>query len=77
MVEFAGQRARIDQLLRIDAGGRAAGDVADIVGAGAARGQAELVDCGQDMERVGGADLADLQIGARGDMGVTAAVALG
>ena len=40
-VPFARIGPRVDQLLRIDAGGRRAGDVADVVGAGAARAQAE------------------------------------
>src|SRR5262249_22783697 len=35
-VPLARIRSRIDQLLRIDAGGRCAGDVADVVGAGPA-----------------------------------------
>src|ERR1700722_1567198 len=39
---FAGIRPRIDQLLRIDTRGRRAGDVADVVGAGAARAQAKI-----------------------------------
>ena len=41
---FARVRPGVDQLLRIDAGGRRAGDVADIVGAGAARAQAEILN---------------------------------
>jgi hypothetical protein len=36
VIERASQRPDIDQLLRIDAGERAAGQVADVVGAGAA-----------------------------------------
>ena len=36
MVPRAGVGPRVDQLLRIDAGGRRAGDVADVVGTGAA-----------------------------------------
>ena len=43
-VPFARIRPRVDQLLRVDAGGRRAGDVADIVGAGAARAEAEILD---------------------------------
>ena len=77
MVEGAGQRPGVDQLLRVDAGERTAGQVADVVGASAARGQAELVDGGQDIERVGRADLADLQIGAGGDVEIAAAEPLG
>jgi len=73
MVERAGQRPRIDQLVRIDAGGGAAGQVADVVGARTARGKAELLDRLQDLDRVGGADLADLQIGAGRDVEVAGA----
>ena len=65
-------RPGVDQLLRIDARGRTAGDVADVVRAGAARGKADL---GQAHQHLGGfvrADLADLEIGARGDVGVAA-----
>jgi hypothetical protein len=36
VVKLAGQRASVDKLLRIDACGRTACDVANIVGAGAA-----------------------------------------
>ena len=43
-VPFARIGPRVDQFLRIDAGGRRAGDVADVVGAGAARAQAEVLD---------------------------------
>ena len=76
-VPFARIRPRVDQLLRVDAGGRRAGDVADIVGAGAARAQAEILDRLDHGDGVLRLDLADLQIGARRDMGVAAAVALG
>ena len=61
-------RPRIDQLLRIDAGGRRAGDVADIVGAGAARAQAEILDRLDHGHGVLRLDLAHLQIGARRHM---------
>ena len=74
---LAGKRPRVDQFLRIDAGGRRAGDVADIVGAGAARAQPEILDRLDHGDRVAGLDLADLQIGARRDMRITAAIALG
>ena len=43
-VPFARIGARVDQLLRIDACRRRAGDVADIVGAGAARAQPQILD---------------------------------
>ena len=74
---FARVRAGVDQLLRIDAGGRRAGDIADIVGAGAARAQAEILNGLGHRDGVMGFDLADLQIGAGGDMRVAAAITLG
>ena len=77
VVERARQRAGIDQFLRVDPGGRAAGQVADVVGSGAARGQPQFVDRHQHVERMRGADLADLQIGAGGDVDIAAAEVLG
>ena len=76
-VPFARVGPRVDQLLRVDAGGRRAGDVADVVGAGAARAQAEILDRLDHGDRILGLDLADLNIGARGDVRVAAAVVLG
>ena len=74
---FARVGPRIDQFLRIDAGRRRAGDVADIVGAGAARAQAQILDRLDHGDGVVRRDFADLEIGARRDMRVAAAVALG
>ena len=76
-VPLARVRPRVDQFLRIDAGRRRAGDVADIVGAGAARAQAEVLDRLDHGDGVLRLDLADLQIGARGHVRVAAAVTLG
>ena len=42
-VPFARVGPGVDQFLRIDAGGRRAGDVADVVGARAARAQPEVL----------------------------------
>ena len=70
-------RPRVDQLLRIDPRGRAAGDVADVVRAGTARGQADLREAHQHLGRLVRPDLADLQVGARGDVGIAAAQVLG
>ena len=53
-----------------------AGDVADVVGAGAARPQAEALDAFDDLDRVLRLDLADLQIRARRHMRVGPAAAL-
>ena len=77
VVHFAAQRAGVDELLRIDAGGRRAGDVADVVGPGAASDDAEVFQRRDDIERMSGRDLADLQIGARRDVGMAGAAALG
>ena len=76
-VPFARIGARVDQLLRVDAGGRRAGDVADIVGAGAARAEPQVLHRLDHGDRILRFDFADLQIGARGDVGVAAAIALG
>ena len=67
-VPLARMRPRVQQLLRIDAGGRRAGDVADVVGAGAARPQAEILDRLDHVGRVLRLDLAQLQIRARRHM---------
>ena len=72
-VPFARIRPRVDQLLRIDTGSRRAGDVADIVGAGAARAQTEILDRLDHGDRILGRDFADLQIRARRDVRVAAA----
>ena len=74
---FARVGTRVDKLLRVDACGRRAGDVADIVGAGAARAQAEILDRLDHGDRIRRLDLADLDIGAGRHMRITAAVALG
>ena len=74
---FARIRPGIDQLLRIDTRGRRAGDVADIVGAGAARAQAQILDRLDHGHGVFGLDLAHLQIGAGGHMRVAAGIVLG
>ena len=76
-VPFARVGPRVDQLLRVDAGGRRAGDVADVVGAGAARPQAEALDAFDHLDRVLRLDLADLQVRARRHMRVRPAAALG
>jgi hypothetical protein len=46
VVQVATERPRVDQFVGIDARGRAAGDVADVVGAGAARRQAHILNRG-------------------------------
>ncbi len=76
-VPFAGIRPRVEQFLRIDAGGRRAGDVANVVGAGATRAQAEVLDALDHVDRVLRLDLAHLQVGAGGDVGVAAGIGVG
>src|SRR6266536_2549980 len=65
VMQLAAERPGVDQLVGGDAGGRASGDVAQIVGAGAARGQPEVLDRRQHVEDRLRADLAQLQIGPR------------
>ena len=67
----------IEQLLRINARGRGARDVADVVRAGAARAQSDVLDALDQSHAVFGFDLPDLDVGAGGDVGVAAAVAFG
>ena len=69
IVPFAGICAGVEQFLRIDPGGRRARDVADVVGAGAARAQAEVLDALDQRHAVLRRNFPDLEIGAGGDMG--------
>jgi hypothetical protein len=71
MMQRAGVRAGVQQLVRIDPGGRAAGDVAHIVRPRPARGQADLGQADQHLRRVRGRYFADLQIGPCGHIGKT------
>src|SRR6516162_6958184 len=75
-VPFARIRSRVDQLLRVDAGGRRPGDVADVVGAGPARTQAQILNRLDDGDRILGLDLAHLQIGAGRHVRIAAGVSL-
>src|SRR5207302_5125128 len=75
-VPFARVGPRVDQLLRVDTGGRRTSDIADVVGAGAARAQAEIQNSFDHGDCVLRLDLAHLQVGARGDMPVAAGMAL-
>jgi hypothetical protein len=77
IMELACERPRVDELGGIDAGGRAARDVADVVGAGAARGETQVLNCDQHVDGVRRADLADLHVGARRHIRIAAAPALG
>ncbi len=77
VVPFAGIFAGIQQFLRIDPGGRRSRDVADVVGAGTARAQAEVLNALDQRHGMFRRDFADLQIGARGDMAERPAQSLG
>ena len=74
---FARVGPGVDQLLGIDARGGRARDVANIVGARAARAQPEILHRLDGGDGVLGFDLAHLEVGAGGDVGIAAAVALG
>ncbi len=69
----AAQRPRVVEFLRVDAGGRAAGNVADIVGARATCGETEFLYGQQKIDRVLRRNLANLQVGARRHIGIAAA----
>ena len=75
VVPLAGVFAGVEQFLRIDPGGRRARDVADVVGAGAARAQAEVLDALDQRDGVLRRNFAHLQIGAGGDVAITARTA--
>lgn len=76
-MERAAERPGVVQLLRVDPSGGAAGQITDVVGSGAARGETQLVDRGQDGDRVCRADLADLQVGAGGNVDIAAPISFG
>src|SRR5262249_61501743 len=61
VMQLAAERPRVDQFVRIDSGRRAPGDVAQIVGAGAAGRQAEILDRGEHLQNRFRADLPRLQ----------------
>ena len=77
MVHLAAERGGVNEFLRVDAGGRRAGDVADVVGAGAASDDAQLFERRDDSQGVFRRYLADLDIGAGGDIGVSRGQSLG
>ena len=65
---------RVDEFLRIDARRRRAGDIANIVGAGALAPQPGVLHAFDDLDGVLGLDFADLNIGARRQIQIAAAV---
>ena len=72
-----GEIARVDQFLRIDPGGGRGGDVADVIRPGASVDDAQLVQAHEHIGRVLGADFANLQIRAGGNIRISAAEFLG
>src|SRR3984893_10498786 len=72
-VPIAGVRARVDQCARIDPCRGVAGHIADVVGARSARGEAQILHRLDNMDCVLRRDLPELQIGAGGYMGISAA----
>ena len=77
VVPFARVFAGVEQFLRIDTRRRSARDVADVVGAGTARAQAEILDALDQGNRVLRRNFANLKVGAGGDMAERPAIALG
>ena len=77
VVDLPRDRASVDQLLRVDAGGGAAGHVADVVGAGTLAGQAQIGQAVQHLWRGTGRDFTNLQVGAGGDVDKPAAQIVG
>ena len=67
------ERAHVEQLVGVETAVGRRGDVADVVGAGAARGEAELLESHQDADDVARTEFAELEIGAGGDVAVSAA----
>ncbi len=65
--------ARVDELLRVNACCRIARHIANVVGARAARGEAKILHTLDDMKRVSGRDLPQLEVCARCYMRVAAA----
>lgn len=77
VLEGVGERLYVEEFGGVEAADGGGRDVADIIGAGAARGQAEGPDRVEDVDDVPGGELADLEVGAGGEIGATGAPALG
>ena len=77
MVQRTDDGPRVHPFARIHADGGGGGDVADIVGARAARQQADFAEPHHHFRAFGGRDHADLQIRAGGDVDISAAAFLG
>ena len=77
VVPVLGVGARVEQLVRVDAGRGRARHVADVVRARAARDDADVGQPFEEMRAALRLDLADLQVAARGHVRIAAAVAVG
>ena len=77
IMPFAGILARVEDFLRIDPGGRRSRDVANVVGAGTARAQAEILDTFDQGHSMLGRNFAHLQIRAGSDVAERPAQLLG
>ena len=69
VVQRVGERRDVDEFGGIKARNRRSGDVANVVGAGTARSQAQRLHVVENAHNVFGLKLANLQIGARRDVG--------
>ena len=69
-MDGAGVGHHVDELAGIESAGGRGGDVADVVGTGALRGEAEVGEFHQDFRAMPGHDFADLEVGAGGQVGV-------
>ena len=72
-MDGAGVGHHVDEFAGIEAAGGSGGDVADVVGAGALRGEAEVGEFHQDVRAMLRHDFADLEIGAGGEVGMAGA----
>jgi hypothetical protein len=73
VMHLSRQRPRVEDLVRIDARRRAGGDVANIISTRAAIDDAQIDQTHEQIRRVSRSDLADLQIGAGGDINMAGA----
>ncbi len=72
-----GERAGVDELVAVEAGERAAGDVAHDVAAGALGGEADLGERVDDFDEAVDGEPVELDVLAGGDVGEVAGVLLG
>ena len=77
MGDLDGERAGVDELVVVEAGEGAAGDVADDVAAGALGGEADLGEGVDDLDEGADGEPVELDVLAGGDVGEVAGVLLG